>query len=412
MTAPPADLDAEAAVLGAVLVSPRVLDDVSPFLTASDFQRPQHQWIYDAMLTLRSQGQPIDPITVAGAVADVSPSDVYELQSAIGSIGASVRHAHTVVDHALRRQALAVAADITAAANDSTDVDALIALARLRVSDLVRPTPDQPPADLSDLVAFLERPKEEIPGGEWAIPGVLRRTWRAVFVGGEGSGKSTLLRQLAVLPARGVHPFVFTDIPPIRTLMVDCENPAEVIDHQAGLVLPRLHELERGQCWLLSRPQGIDVRSRASRAELEAAIAHCRPSLVCMGPIYKMFRTASGENYEAAAAEVQNVLDDLRIRYQFALVLEAHQPGASGADNKRAPRPGGSALWLRWSEFGITLKVKEVVDGRVSILDVARFRFDRIPATWPNQLVRGQEFPWEGRYPDGTFKAPLSEEPF
>lgn len=414
---PPCDLHAEAAVLGAILVSPGVLDQVSPFLADYDFYRRQHQVAYRAMLRLRALGQPIDLVSVA-AEADatdvlhgtVTVDELFDIQASLGSIGGAVRHARTVVDHALRRQAIGVASDIASAAYENADVDALIALANGRVSDLIRPVPDQPPADLSDLTAFLTRPKQEIPGGEWAIPGVLRRTWRAVFVGGEGSGKSTLLRQLAVLPARGLHPFVFTAIPKIRTLMVDCENPSEVVEHQVSLVLPKLHELEPGQCWLWSRPQGIDVRARSSRAELEAAIAHVRPALVCMGPIYKMFRTASGENYEAAAAEVQNVLDDLRMRYQFALVLEAHQPGASGADNKRAPRPGGSALWLRWSEFGVTLKVKEVEHGKVQVLDVGRFRYDRIPATWPTQLVRGMDWPWEGRYPDGTFTR--NEEPF
>lgn len=401
---PPHDLQAEAAVLGTVLVSPRVVDEVAVHLTPADFYRPAHQATYAAMLKLRSAGEPIDIVSVASE-ADaglVGVDDLMQIQATVGSIGAVQRHVRTVIDHALRRQALLVAADIAEAAYGGRDVDELIRVAQGRTQDLIRPTPDVPPTDLADLADFLDRPREEIPGGEWAVPGLLRRTWRALFVAGEGVGKTTMLRQLAILAAQGVHPFAFSAIPPVRTLMVDTENPAEVIDHQSNLIVPHLHELHRGWCWLWSRPQGIDIRSRSGRAELEAAVAHVRPSLVCIGPVYKIYRQQASENYELVAMEVQQVLDDLRTRYQFALVLEHHAPGAS-AGSRRELKPKGSAVWLAWPEFGITLKPIDVSDGKVQSLELARYRFDRIPAAWPKKLTRGTKWPWEGVWDNGTF---------
>lgn len=409
----PSDIDAEVAVLGAVLVSPRVLDDVGTHLTPSDFYRPAHQEAFAAMLRLRSEGAPIDVVSVAGAVrasgGSCSPEDLMSIQTAVASIGAASRHSRTIVDHALRRQAIAVASEIASAAYGTSDVDALIRTAGDLVASLVRPTPDHPPGDLIDLRGFIGRERETIPGGEWAVPGLLRRTWRAMFVAAEGVGKTTVMRQLAILTARGVHPFAFTSIPPVRTLMVDCENPAEVIDHQVGLILPNLHELEPGWCWLWSRPQGIDLRSRSSRAELEAAIAFVQPSLVCLGPVYKTYRQQASENYELVAMEVQQVLDDLRTRYQFALVLEHHAPGSSGM-SKRELKPKGSAVWMAWPEFGITLKPGEVRNGAVQELELRRYRYDRIPSSWPQKLTRGPKWPWEGVWDNATFTD--DKEPF
>lgn len=62
---PPHSLEAELAVLGAVLVDGAVLDEVRPILRADDFYREGHRKVYEAMLAVREQGQPVDIITVA-----------------------------------------------------------------------------------------------------------------------------------------------------------------------------------------------------------------------------------------------------------------------------------------------------------------------------------------------------------
>jgi replicative DNA helicase len=410
---PPHDLDAETAVLGAVLVSPRVLADITS-LTASDFYRPTHADAYAAILQLHAQGEPIDVVSVAGRSSmGMTATDLMHIQGSVGSVGAAVKHSRTLIELALRRKAIALASEIITTAYDDNDPTAVIEQMSRASTELVLPLDGRAPRDLHWLMDFLDRKREEIPGGEWAIPGLLRRTWRAVFVAQEGAGKSVLLRQLAILPAQGIHPFTFAPIPPVRTLIVDAENPAEVIDHQALPIVARLksehQDTDKSQAWLWHRPQGIDVRNRSSLAELEAAIAHAKPALVCMGPIYKLFRTGSGENYEHVAGEVQGVLDDLRTRYRFALVLEHHAPKASGG-SKRTMDPSGASLWLRWSEFGITLRPTEVRDGRVQELELGRFRYDRIPAAWPTKLTRGLRYPWEATWPDGTFAN--TEEPF
>lgn len=67
---PPQDLNAEQAVLAAMLNSQRAIDDVAPMLAAEDFYRPAHQIVYRAILAIHHAGGRPDPITVSGKLTD------------------------------------------------------------------------------------------------------------------------------------------------------------------------------------------------------------------------------------------------------------------------------------------------------------------------------------------------------
>ena len=68
---PPHNLEAEEAVLGAVLASGRLLAEVAVVLEEADFYRPAHRAIWRAMLRLADRGQPTDPVTVLGRVSRI-----------------------------------------------------------------------------------------------------------------------------------------------------------------------------------------------------------------------------------------------------------------------------------------------------------------------------------------------------
>ena len=63
---PPHNLEAEEAVLGAVLSAGRLLVEVAALLEEADFYRPAHRAIWRAVLRLSDRGQPTDPVTVLG----------------------------------------------------------------------------------------------------------------------------------------------------------------------------------------------------------------------------------------------------------------------------------------------------------------------------------------------------------
>ncbi len=63
---PPADLAAEQAVLGAMLLSKDAIADVVESLRMEDFYRPAHATVFGAILDLYGRGEPADAVMVAG----------------------------------------------------------------------------------------------------------------------------------------------------------------------------------------------------------------------------------------------------------------------------------------------------------------------------------------------------------
>ena len=62
---PPQNLDAERAVLGAMLLSRSVIDDVVDLLDGRDFYEPRHERIFEAILARHNRGEPVDVLLVA-----------------------------------------------------------------------------------------------------------------------------------------------------------------------------------------------------------------------------------------------------------------------------------------------------------------------------------------------------------
>lgn len=62
---PPQNLDAERAVLSALLQDNTAFDAVSPILEIGDFYREAHQLVFGVMLELRASGIPVDAITLS-----------------------------------------------------------------------------------------------------------------------------------------------------------------------------------------------------------------------------------------------------------------------------------------------------------------------------------------------------------
>nr|WP_240938202.1 replicative DNA helicase [Nocardioides sp. JQ2195] len=62
---PPQDNAAEQSVLGSMLLSKDAIADVSEVMRGTDFYRPAHEIIHDAIIDLFGRGEPADPVTVA-----------------------------------------------------------------------------------------------------------------------------------------------------------------------------------------------------------------------------------------------------------------------------------------------------------------------------------------------------------
>src|SRR5262245_26442463 len=67
---PPSDLDAEAAVLSAVLLSADAFDRVQELLNQEHFYSDANRRVYEAVVELQTSGRPVDLVSVAGYLRD------------------------------------------------------------------------------------------------------------------------------------------------------------------------------------------------------------------------------------------------------------------------------------------------------------------------------------------------------
>ncbi|MCP9207100.1 DnaB-like helicase N-terminal domain-containing protein [Streptomyces sp. NEAU-Y11] len=112
---PPQDIDAEQSVLGAMMLSAEVIDEVAGVMDPADHYRPAHETIHRAIRDLHHDGQPVDPITLAdhlgkrGDLARVGgASYLHVLVQAVPTTANAEYYAEIVRDKAERRRLVEV----------------------------------------------------------------------------------------------------------------------------------------------------------------------------------------------------------------------------------------------------------------------------------------------------------------
>ena len=116
---PPHNADAEASLIGAMLLSRDAIGPAVELLDGDQFYVPAHGYIFDAIASLYGAGEPADPVTVAeeltrsGLLDQVGgPQRLLELQMATPATSNAARYAKIVEEHALLRRLIGVAGEI------------------------------------------------------------------------------------------------------------------------------------------------------------------------------------------------------------------------------------------------------------------------------------------------------------
>lgn len=125
---PPQNLDAEQSVLGAILISNDALAQVIDVLGVDDFYREAHRVIFQSMLDVSNNGDPIDLITVTdmlsknGKLEDIGGLPYITSLSNAVSTAANVKyHAGIVAEKSTLRQMIRVATEIAAMGYEGED---------------------------------------------------------------------------------------------------------------------------------------------------------------------------------------------------------------------------------------------------------------------------------------------------
>ncbi len=218
--APPCDIEAEQSVLGAILLSGRVLQHVAleSGLREEDFYRDQHRHIYAAMCALFHAGEPVDHLTVTDQLrrsgtfeASGGEHAVDLLSAAVPNVGNVQRYATIVRDLAITRRLMFATYEIQAAISERRhDGEELVEQAErlvfaLRAERLTARQSTLEQAVSDELVRLEQASKDdrEIPGLATGIPkldrllGGLQDGRLYVIAARPSMGKSLLALQIA-----------------------------------------------------------------------------------------------------------------------------------------------------------------------------------------------------------------------
>ncbi len=125
------DLEAERALLGALLIDPRKVSDVEGRLGADAFYDPIHRQIFTAMSSIGERSA-IDPITIKGKLSEAGVLDAATaerlrvIEESSLSAANALHYVDIVVDKALRRRLATVAEEISGLAIEAGSDSAAI----------------------------------------------------------------------------------------------------------------------------------------------------------------------------------------------------------------------------------------------------------------------------------------------
>ena len=143
---PPQALELEEAVLGAMLIDKKGVDEVIDILQPEAFYKTSHQYIFNSIYKLFHDSQPIDLLTVSSALKKESKLEVVggefylvQLSQKVASSAHIEFHARIILQKYIQRSLIRISNEIIETAyNESTDVFDLLDEAESKLYDVTQ----------------------------------------------------------------------------------------------------------------------------------------------------------------------------------------------------------------------------------------------------------------------------------
>jgi hypothetical protein len=344
----PHSVEAEAAVLGALLIDRAAWDRVRDVLGEADIYRAAHRAIWRAIERVRHEDQAADVLTVAealraaGELEDVGGLAYLQgLANSTPSAANVAAYAKIVRDRDRQRRLAGNFETLRVAAlAPGANLEELRAEGEKALAEIPRRTEHMQPLDLRDLST--KSPPDRV----WAMLWWIAMGHAHLLVGAGGIGKSTILMQLAACLALARH---FVDEIPaaLRVLMWLCEDDAAEIwrrlvaiakwlDVPLEMLAENLHIVPRHGCEnVLYTNEGGRLRFTPTLAELRKQALDLGAHVVMLDNLAHVFGADENKRHD-----VTTFLNGLAGALPgCALILAGHPSRAEGSEFS------GSSAW-------------------------------------------------------------------
>ena len=251
---PPHNLDAEESLLGAMLLSRDAISAATEVgVDIADFYKPAHANIYDAVMSLYGQGEPVDPVTVADELRRAELLDglggrqaLLRLQAQTPASANASHYARIVNELALLRRLIAVAGEISEMGyDDSGEVAETLDRAESLVFEVAERRVSDSMTGVSDALQDTLDQLEALYGSDGEITGV-----ETGYVDLDSMLLGLQPSNLLVVAARpGAGKCVAWDTPIVDARTGEVRNAAEV--HRIGSLGGDVSLLSLGNDWRL-----------------------------------------------------------------------------------------------------------------------------------------------------------------
>ncbi|OGG56634.1 MAG: hypothetical protein A3F84_08400 [Candidatus Handelsmanbacteria bacterium RIFCSPLOWO2_12_FULL_64_10] len=276
---PPQDLDAERAVLGAMLQGDRdAIDAPRNLLTAESFYKTAHRHIWTAICALADRGEPADVLTVRAELEKMGRLDeaggavaIAQLAGEVGTSANVEHHARLVEDAHVRRSLIVRASQLATRAYDpAVSVEDLISAGNVLVSE--RPEARN---GLPALCCLTDVQPEKV---EWLWFPRIPLGRLTALEGDPGEGKSFLALAVATALSVGHGLPDMEEMEPGDTVFLTAE------DALSDTIRPRLDEMgaDVSRVFAIDEPFPLDA---TGLSYLETLIRSTSARLVVFDPI-------------------------------------------------------------------------------------------------------------------------------
>ena len=374
----PYNLDAEQAVLGAILLDNAAIDTAMEIICPEDFSKESHRDVYKAMLEMKQDGEAIDIITLTGKFRKAGKLNAVGGAAFLATLvnkvpnAANIKyHCRIVKDNADRRGFAKVFNDALDEIKTGHDLADVVAKTRNSFESISNELTASAKIPLISSVDFMAQEANEI---DWVVKDFIASGTLNLLAGSSSGYKTWLSMYLGLCVAEG-RDFIGRKVIKTTVIYIDRENPRTVWKDR----LSRLGESACLKLW----PSWDEPPSLEKGNKVYLALAKEKPLMI----LDSLIRFHSEEENEASG--MSRVMGNLRALCNAgATVLVLHHMGKDedslyrgsseilgGVDAAYTLRKAGNKLFLKGiknrliSEPNVAIRLVEE-DQRISFKDI------------------------------------------